>query len=903
MCLFGKYTYFYVLSTLNNYDAIIGFEFLKEINGIIDCKNKTLYYDGGSIELNFIKTSKESVTLNKHEIEFDKTDIPENMIREVENLLNKNKSAFASENRALPYNTVVEAEIRTNTNEPIFVKSYPYPIATKEFVIKEINTMLTDGIIEKSRSPYNSPIHVVSKKGVDEFGKPNLRLVIDFRKLNEKTISDKYPIPNILEIFSKLGKAKYFTTLDLKAGFHQIKLKESDREKTAFSVDNGKYHFLRMPFGLKNAPSIFQRAVDDVLRKYIGSFCQVYIDDIIIYSQTEQEHLKHIEIILKAIERAGMKISLEKCKFFKPEVLFLGYQVSANGLKTSPEKVKGILEYTEPKTLRALRSFLGLAGYYRTFVRNYSDIAKPLNLLLRGENGHISKTQSKNVPINFDDKAREAFLKLKEILASEDVLLSYPDMKKPLDITTDASSAAIGAVLSQSGRPITMISRTLSKTEENYATNQRELLAIFWALQQLKHYWFGRNDIRIYTDHQPLTFAMSNKNSNATMKRWRDSIEEFSPQFFYKPGKENVVADALSRQYINSITTQHSEESSSEVIRSISSPINQFKKQIFISQSSNPKSLVEHPFPNFTRNKVEFINKSDLLQTLTKIIDPNYINVFYCSLPHLALFQKDIIKHFSGTKFLHTEKYNLDITNKNDQLEYMNKEHNRAHRNAKENFKQLISEYYFPKMNNHLKEIVKNCKICLENKYQRHPPKTEIGPTPIPSQPREILHIDIFSTEGKLFLTCIDKFTKYATIRHIKSKTIVDIKKALCNIDLITNETKILVSDNEPSFKSETIRSFLRDNFNLKQHFVPTLHSESNGQIERFHSTLMEIARCLRDSLKTTSIITIVNNAVRKYNETIHSVTEEKPVNLNFNFPKEKFHICHKTILKCYQKK
>lgn len=193
--------------------------------------------------------------------------------------------------------------------------------------------------------------------------------MIDFQKLNKFTAADKYPIPNTSVILLNLGKGKFFTTLDLKSGFHQILLNEEDRKKTAFSVNNGKYEFCRLPFGLKNAPSIFQRAIDDVLREEIGKICHVYIDDVIIFSSTADQHLKDIEKILQLLTNANMRISSKKSKFFRKEVEFLGFIVNGNGIQTCPNKVNDILKYEEPKSLRTLRSFLGLAGYYRRFIR------------------------------------------------------------------------------------------------------------------------------------------------------------------------------------------------------------------------------------------------------------------------------------------------------------------------------------------------------------------------------------------------------------------------------------------------------------------------------------------------------------------------------------------------------
>ncbi|GBP02397.1 Retrovirus-related Pol polyprotein from transposon gypsy [Eumeta japonica] len=367
----------------------------------------------------------------------------------------------------LPFTSTIEASIRTTTNDPIWAKQYPGNMNDMEFVNNEIEKLLKDGIIRKSYSPYNSPMLTVHKKGTDENGNPKRRMVIDFRKLNDHTITDRYIIPDVNITLQNLGGANFFTTLDLESGFHQIKIKESDREKTAFCVNGGKYEFVRMPFGLKNAPSIFQRCVDDILRDYIGKFVYVYIDDVLIYSSSPEEHMKHIEIVFEALNKATLKISNEKSKFFMSEVEYLGHIIKHNRISTDPKKIRAIEKFPTPKTLKDLRGFLGLTGYYRRFVKNYAQVAKPLTIYLKGENAHVGKNKSANKEIKLDQSAITAVNELK-LKLKEQVELYQPDFKKPFELTTDASNIAIGAVLSQNKNPIYFLSRTLSETERRY---------------------------------------------------------------------------------------------------------------------------------------------------------------------------------------------------------------------------------------------------------------------------------------------------------------------------------------------------------------------------------------------------------------------------------------------------
>lgn len=881
MVLFGHITNFYILPSLKNFDGIIGFEFLTEVGVRINPKENTLSYRKSKCEL---MLSRKNEQINFVKIDTDK--IPEIVRNDFNKMIFRNCEAFADPDRALPFNTNVVASIKTKTDEPIYGKPYPYPVNMADFVNEEIAHLLRDGIIRKSHSPYNSPAIVVRKKGVDENGNANHRLVIDFRKLNENTTNDKYPIPKIPVILSTLGKSKYFTTLDLKSGYHQILLSEKDRLKTAFSVNNGKYEFCRLPFGLKNAPSIFQRTIDDILREDIGKTCQVYMDDIIIFSPDKISHLDHVENILKKVGDAGMRISAEKSRFFKKKVEFLGFVVTDQGIKTCPGKVKDIEEFNLPQSLKTLRSFLGLAGYYRRFIKDYADIAKPLTKYLEGENGHVSAKKSKNVRITLNAEALAAFNKLKKVLASEDVLLTYPDYNKRFELTTDASAVALGAVLSQEGRPLTMISRNLSRAEANYATNERELLAIVWALKELRHYLYGVSDIHIFTDHQPLTFAMSEKNPNSKMRRWRSIIEEFSPKFFYKPGKENVVADALSRQYINNnveesdIETTHSELSLSNTIKTIHFPINQYKNQILISKGNYFSKSRQIIFQRFLRHKIVYDNWDNLRMILIEVVNFTGTNVIHCDLPTLAEIQNHILSNFPSTKFLHTEKLVMDVIREDDQWNIITTEHNRAHRSLQENFGQIIGEYYFPGIKKMLKSIIANCKICLENKYQRKPSNTGIAPTPIPDYPGQILHIDILITNKTNFLTCVDKFSKFAMVIPISSRNSLDIKTALLQMLNKFKNVKLVVSDNERAFQSNVIGTLLRDHFGSEQYFISPMHSESNGQVERFHSTLLEIARCVRVQQSIDDMVDLLLLSTGKYNNSVHSVTGRKPIDV-----------------------
>uniref|UniRef100_A0AB38Z2N7 RNA-directed DNA polymerase n=1 Tax=Chalana errantivirus TaxID=3078400 RepID=A0AB38Z2N7_9VIRU len=909
-------TKFYHMKELKTFDAVLGHDSLKDLKAVIDTSGEKLIFPDGHI-IPLLQQPFQEV--NKIIVRDDH--LNDTNKEKLRNLLQNYQDVFKDDESKLPFTTKVEAKIRTTDENPVYCKTYPYPQALKEVVDKEIDKLLKDGIIRPSKSPYNAPVWIVKKKQ-DASKEEKYRLVMDYRKLNLKTVSDRYPIPDTSTVLANLGENSFFSTLDLASGFHQVKMAEADIEKTAFSINNGKYEFLRLPFGLKNAPSTFQRVIDDVLRDHIGKRCHVYIDDIIVFGKNLEEHLQNLKIIFETLRNANFKINPDKSEFLKSEVEFLGFIVSTNGLKPNMKKIECIQKYPLPTTVKDLRAFLGLSGYYRRFVKNYAATAKPLTKLLRREEGQgrISKTQSKNFPINLDKEAQAAFQTLKDVLSSEDVL-AFPDFKKPFILTTDASNTALGAVLAQQfpegERPITFISRTLSETEENYATNEKELLAIVWALDKLRNFIYGAK-IKIYTDHLPLTFAMSPKNNNAKLKRWKAFIEEHDHELIYKPGKANVVADALSRVQINSMTpTQHTgEDDDSSYIPSTEAPINVFRNQLIFKIGNCTSYEFVVPFEKYSKHiftAAEY-DKEFLRDKMKRYLAPNVINGIMTTEPVMAIIQ-EIYKEMYNRKTMkirYSQTEVIDLIEEEDRIEEINKLHKFAHRNANENAKQMIKKYYFPKFKKTIKDIVATCDTCKEEKYERNPQKFLETKTPVPQYPAQIIHLDIFAyNQHYLFISSLDKFSKFLKIRPIKSKSIVDTKEVLLQLLYDWDLPEQIVIDNESSFVSNVIEQSIK-NLGVKIFKTPVHRSETNGQIERCHSTLREIMRCIKQDNQELSINELVQLAAHKYNNCIHSSINETPKQAyqgsnHNNLPYSEFsrirEELHKKILEKHEKK
>lgn len=867
--LFSYDLIFFVLDYIGNFDLILGMDGLRRIHAKIDLMSFKLSYKS----IINIQTIHYSI----------QTNVREQIKNEIDRLILKNNNS-----PSLPYNTSVIAEIRTMNDCPIWTKQFPYPMSSNDFVNNEIDTLLKNGIIQKSHSPYNSPIWIVPKKGFNEDGTQKKRLVIDYQNLNTQTIFDRYPMPDINSIINNLGGAKFFSKIDLESGYHQILLRKTDREKTSFSVNGAKYEFTRLPFGLKNAPSIFQRAVDDILRPFIGKFAYVYMDDVIIFSKSEEEHFEHIMNVIKAFTEAHMRISSEKSFFFEQKIEFLGHIISQNKIMIDPKKVDSIKNYQIPSTLRQLRGFLGLASQCRRFIRDYAKIVRPLSILLGNENGRIGAKCSSKVKIELDNHALDAFNLIRSKI-QEHMELCQPNYSKPFELTTDASGSAIGGCLSQGEKIITFVSRTLNKSEQQLATNERELLPIVWALRNLRNYLYGIADVTIFTDHQPLISAVTNKNTNLMIKRWKSFVEDSGAKIQYKPGNKNIIADALSRQYCNfteEIESDHSSPSSPETdsIRRVAIPLNFYKNQFHIQESTMDELKTETLFPDYVLHNIKFSSIDSLIQYLKLTVTKNRLNAIHATEEIFHQIRDLLRENLPQINFVFTTKLNRNISDPNEQEYLIITEHERAHRNFKENFAQLRENYFFPKMKKRIRAHAIHCEICKKQKYETHPKKQIMVATPIPTFVGESIQIDIFYIGGKIYYSVIDRFSKFVFFRFSENK--LNSHEVVEEILQFFPRCKSCMTDNEAIFTSFPMQSLFKRKKIIHTH-SPIRHSISNAQIERNHRTIIEIARCLAEQ-NSLSFEDAILRAVSEYNNSIHSVIRAKPIDVFYhseNFP------------------
>ncbi len=402
--------------------------------------------------------------------------------------------------------------------------------------------MELSGIIEPSFSEWASPIVIVKKKD----GK--IRICVDYRKLNANTPMDAYPMPRVDELIDRLGKATYITTLDLARGYWQVPVSEKDRLKTAFITPKGLFQFRVMPFGLNGAPATFQRLMDTAIRELEG-YTAVYLDDIIIFSKTWEEHLEHIKAVLTRLRERNLTAKPEKCKFGMRECTYLGHIVGNGRVKPDPEKVRAVESFPRPVTKKQVRGFLGLTGYYRRFIENYSRIAAPLTDLTK-----------KSLPdkANWTQDCENAFNRLKLALIQTPILCN-PDFDKEFILQTDASDRGAGAVLSQMDtegrdRPIAFFSRKFLPREERYSTVEKECLAIKLGVEAFKVYLIGKK-FTVQTDHRSLIWLNKLKEKNNRLARWSLILQQYDYTVVHRAGSANGNADALSRATTEPTTT------------------------------------------------------------------------------------------------------------------------------------------------------------------------------------------------------------------------------------------------------------------------------------------------------------------------------------------------------------
>lgn len=525
---------------LGIYDGILGMDWLTASHASIHCSTGSVTFTdkfenqvliqgkNGKPKAHLVKASNLLRGVRKglqiYVVKLNKVEDPKP--NEDPEWLSEFRDIFPAKLTKLPPSREVDHEIEIIPgSSPVSKRPYKMSLPKAIELKEQLRQLLEQGFIKPSNSPWGAPVLFQKKKD------GTLRLCIDYRGLNLVTIKNKYPIPRIDKLLDRLHGAKIFSKLDLRSGYYQ----EQDTPKTAFNSRYGHYEFTVISFGLTNAPAIFNRLMQDIFRPYLDDFVLVFFDDILVYSKSEEEHHEHVRKVLEVLRQHKLYAKRSKCTFFTPQIEYLGFVVTQDGITVDPAKVKDILEWPVPVSVKEIRGFLGITGWYRVFIRDYSLIAAPLTNLLK-----------KECKIIWLPEHQESFEKLKAIISFEPVL-KLPDFSQPFEVVTDASKLALGGVLNREERPVAFTSRKLRAYELNYTTHDLELLAVIHALKLWRHYLLGRK-FQLVTDHRSLKWIFTQESLNMRQRRWIEVLHEFEFDIKYRPGKENVVADALSRK-------------------------------------------------------------------------------------------------------------------------------------------------------------------------------------------------------------------------------------------------------------------------------------------------------------------------------------------------------------------
>uniref|UniRef100_A0A3B3I4L9 Gypsy retrotransposon integrase-like protein 1 n=1 Tax=Oryzias latipes TaxID=8090 RepID=A0A3B3I4L9_ORYLA len=487
---------------------------------------------------------------------FGDSPIPIDWKERVKNKLTQMSDVFSHHDLDFGCTNQIKHQIHLHDPTPFKHRARPIHPNDIEAVRKHIQDLLKAGVIRESESSFSSPIVVVRKRNGD------VRLCIDYRKLNLQTIKDAYALPNLEESFSALTGSKWFTVLDLKSGYYQIEMDEKDRAKTAFVTPLGFWEWNRMPQGVTNAPSTFQRLMEKCMGDLNLREVLVFLDDIIVFSATLEEHEERLLKVLKRLKEFGLKLSPDKCRFFQSSVRYLGHVVSERGVETDPEKVSTLKSWPVPRNLKELRSFLGFAGYYRRFIKSYATIVGPLNHLTRGYEPSRRTDKSKKTASKYTDSkqpfgdrwtpaCQTSFETVIDKLTSAPVL-AFANPKLPYILHTDASLSGLGAVLYQEQegqlRVIAYASRGLSQSESHYPAHKLEFLALKWSVTEKFHDYLYGSHFTVITDNNPLTYILTSAKLDATSHRWLAALSTYSFKLQYRSGKQNNDADVLSRR-------------------------------------------------------------------------------------------------------------------------------------------------------------------------------------------------------------------------------------------------------------------------------------------------------------------------------------------------------------------
>lgn len=809
----------------------------------------------------------------------------------VRTLLQNYRSVFSAHESDLGCTNLISHDIPLTDNIPVRQRYRRLPPSEYDVVKTHINQLLEAQIIRESCSPYASPLVLVKKKD------GSLRMCVDYRQLNAKTRKDAFPLPRIEETLDALTGARWFSTLDLASGYNQVPVTEEDRPRTAFCTPFGLFEWNRMPFGLCNAPSTFQRLMERLFGDQRHQSLLLYLDDIVVFSSSVTQHLERLELVLGRLKHEGLKAKLEKCAFFKPKVKYLGHVVSAQGVATDPGKVEVVANWACPTNVTELRSFLGFASYYRRFVEGFAKWAAPLHrLVAECTGGKHKRAPGPEFAEAWTVQCQSSFDILKEKLTTSPIL-AYADFSLPFILEVDASHRGLGAVLSQEQegrvRPIAFASRGLRPTERNtatYSSMRLEFLALKWAMtEKFREYLLGHK-CTVFTDNNPLSHLASAK-LGATEQRWAAQLAVFDFDIRYKPGKSNINADALSRQPpVDS--GQVGQLVPTMVVPALVRQAAEAESRYQVTQAAL------EVFPSLSIMDLRALQDGD--QDIGKIASWWRHNSFPGAEDRQGLSRSSLTLLRQWDRLVEREgvMYRLILRPdgreeilqillpfglRAEVLKALHQDH--GHQGIERTTELIRQRCYWPGMSKEIAEWCRECERCQAAKNVQPTASSFMGHL-LASRPNEILAVDFtvleptsLGIENVLVMT--DVFTKYTLAvptgdQRAETVAQVLVVEWFCKFGVPGR----IHSDQGRNFESTLIQQLCLLYGVAKSRTTP-YHPAGNGQCERFNRTLHNLLRTLPPSRKR-DWAACLPQVLFSYNTTPHQSTGESPYYLMF---------------------
>ncbi len=763
-------------------------------------------------------------------------------------VLDKHQDTFQWDSSVVGRTKLVEHTINTGDSKPVQLRQYPLPSVALAEVRRQRDDMLKTGIIRPSNSPWRSPVLLIKKK--DSGGAVvGHRFCIDLTKVNEKTVKDSYPLPLIGKTVNTLSGSKYFSSADLDRAFWQIGIAEQDKQKFAFVVDNQLFEPNVMPFGATNAPSTFQRLIDRVLHGLTWRQCLVYLDDVLIFSKTFEEHLEAIHEVLSRLDYAGLKLKPSKCNFVKDEVDYLGFKVSQKGIQVTPKKIEALLKVPLPETNKKLYTFLCSLTYYRTCIPKYGDLTSDL----------YAMCDTKKKLCQWNEKTTKQFTALKQALVQAPIL-AYPDYSEPFVVHSDASDIGISAVLLQYVdkvlKPISFASRKLSLTERRYTVSERELLAIVYAYEQFYHHLYGRT-ITFFTDHKPLVTMNKLKKPLGRLGRLFHRLSGVDYSLEYIPGAQNFLADFLSRSF--NPDTVGIEVKHTAVQSSVNWLVEQAKDPELVSLIEcvrNSSSVPEwRALSNGGRWLLErrnlYLDEGILMHSTDRVVVPDHM-------------KKEVMKLHHDSPFA-------------------------GHRAFETTLISLNKRYYWNFMPSQVKDYCTSCEKCQKFNFACAHNRAPLKPIVV-SRPWQLLGIDFTgplktTPRGKKYIViAVDHFTKYVeaaatTTFDAQTTALFTFNNIICRYGMVES----ILTDQGVNFESKLFKHLCTLLGTDKLH-TSTYHPEANGCTERINRTMKPgLAKYVNVDHDDWDLY--LQMAVSAYNNSYHASIRMTPYEAMFGRP------------------